>query len=301
MAKYYATIAGLPNIGVDDRKLPFSSRFLVDELKEVLTAHDSRLLDILRIEEEQHFLIEYLTDAEKAKESKDQPSLFSYSEVEVALEQLKKGKAPKKSTLPEYFISFLEEFVIEKEEESEDDEDESRREWPKRLEDKLSDFYYAYAMNYGNRFVEEWSELNLNIKNVFAAFTSRKLGWNAGDFIVGNGEVEEKLRKSAGQTFGLTEEDISYLNELTTIQNESDITRRERMIDLIKWRWLEDKTFDKVFDVETLLAYYLQLCIIERWTELNEQIGEETFRSIVATLKRESNRSLEEFKRNQKK
>ena len=73
------------------------------------------------------------------------------------------------------------------------------------------------------------------------------------------------------------------------------------MIDLIKWRWLEDKTFDKVFDVETLLAYYLQLCIIERWTELNEQIGEETFRSIVATLKRESNRSLEEFKRNQKK
>lgn len=300
MAKYYATIAGLPNIGVDDRKLPFGSQYFVGELKSVLTPHDWHLLSILRMEEEQHFLIDFLTDAEKAKEAKEQPTLFSYEELEEALSLLKKGAKVKKNALPRYFVPFFEEFVLDKVEEEEQDEEE-KREWPERLEDKLSDFYYAYAMECGNEFVEEWSKLNLNIKNVFAAFTSRKLGWNPKEFIVGNGEVEDKLRKSTNQSFGLTEDDISYLSELTSVQNETDITRRERMIDLIKWRWLEDKTFDKVFDIEALLAYYLQLRIIERWTGLNEQIGEETFRSIVATLKRESNRSLEEFKRNQKK
>ena len=152
MAKYYATIAGLPNIGVDDRKLPFGSQYFVGELKSVLTPHDWHLLSILRMEEEQHFLIDFLTDAEKAKEAKEQPTLFSYEELEEALSLLKKGAKVKKNALPRYFVPFFEEFVLDKGEEEEQDEEE-KREWPERLEDKLSDFYYAYAMECGNEFV----------------------------------------------------------------------------------------------------------------------------------------------------
>ena len=57
MAKYYATISGLPNIGVDDRKLPFSSELFVEELREVLTSGDFKLLEVLRWERENRFLI----------------------------------------------------------------------------------------------------------------------------------------------------------------------------------------------------------------------------------------------------
>ena len=52
MAKYYATIAGLPNIGVDDRKLPIQTDALQAELRQELTKRDRRLLDLLLMEQE---------------------------------------------------------------------------------------------------------------------------------------------------------------------------------------------------------------------------------------------------------
>lgn len=304
MAKYYATISGLPNIGVDDRKLPFSSQSFIEELREVLTSGDWRLLEILRWEEENRFLIKYLEDAERALEDAVQPQMFSYGDVESVLSALKKGTRVPKHGLPQYMVSFLETFVVEKQEEDDDNDDQEKRTWPVHLEDKLADFYYSeFALASKNKFVAEWSRLNLDVKNVFAAFTSRNFGWNPEEYIVGASEVEEKLRTSGATTthFGISEEEMPYISALTSVQNETDITRRERMLDVLKWNWLEDRVLDRTFNVESILAYYLQLRIIERWTGLNEKTGEETFRSIVATLKKESNNSLNEFKRNQKK
>lgn len=303
MAKYYATISGLPNIGVDDGKLPFSSELFVEELREVLTSGDFKLLEVLRWERENRFLIDYLESPEKALEATEQPQLFSYEEVATVMDALKKGTKLPKHHFPAYIIDFLKDFVVEKDEDDDvqDDEEEVRM-WPLRLEDKLADYYYTkFALPAKNQFVAEWSRLNLDIRNVFAAFTSRNLGWDPKDYIVGDSEVERKLKTSTATNFGLSEEEMEYIATLTSVQNETDITRRERMLDVLKWNWLEERVFDRTFNVETILAYYLQLRIIERWTELNEKTGEETFRSIVATLKKESNDSLNEFKRNQKK
>lgn len=301
MAKYYATISGLPNIGVDDRKIPFSSDFFFEDLKHELTTADKKLFLEIRWEEENHFLIDFLVDSEAAREAEEQPTLFSYDELELVLVALKKKERLPKNSLPPYFIPFLKEFIVEREEDEEPLSEEEMRIWPTRLEDKLTDFYFSYVLKSKNDFVSDWSRFNLDIRNVFATFTSRKLGWDPKEYIVGNTEIEQKLRASSLPHLGVSEDDISYINTLVSIQNESDITRRERMIDVLKWNWLEEKTFDLVFDIESLLAYYLRLRIIERWTELNEKTGEETFRSIVATLKKESNTSLNEFKKNQKK
>lgn len=302
MAKYYATVAGLPNLGVEDRKLPFSSDAFVEELNSELTSSDKKLLMLLRWEKENHFLIDFLSDADAAREAAEQPTLFSYDELELVINALNTGGKVSKNNLPPYFVPFIKEFVIEKDaDDLLEEDDEEKRLWPTRLEDKLSDFYYTHVLKSKNSFVSEWSRLNLDIKNVFAAFTSRSLGWDPKEYIVGDSEIERKLKTSSAAHFSLSEEEMSYIATLVSIQNETDITRRERMLDVLKWNWLEDKVFDRVFDVETLLAYYLRLCIIERWTELNEKTGEETFRSIVATLKKESNTSLNEFKKNQKK
>lgn len=83
---------------------------------------------------------------------------------------------------------------------------------------------------------------------------------------------------------------------MVQIAEEADITKRERMIDALKWEWLEEECFGKVFDIDSLLAYYLRLQILERWTRLNAEAGEATFRQIVHGLKAESNRSLQAFK-----
>lgn len=269
----------------------------------MLTSGDFKLLEVLRWERENRFLIDYLESPEKALEATEQPQLLSYEEVATVMDALKKGTKLPKHHLPAYIIDFLKDFVVEKDEDDDlqDDEEEVRM-WPLRLEDKLADYYYTkFALPARNHFVAEWSRLNLDIRNVFAAFTSRNLGWDPKDYIVGDSEVERKLKTSTTTNFGLSEEEMEYIAALTSVQNETDITRRERMLDVLKWNWLEERVFDRTFNVETILAYYLQLRIIERWTELNEKTGEETFRSIVATLKKESNDSLNEFKRNQKK
>lgn len=113
--------------------------------------------------------------------------------------------------------------------------------------------------------------------------------------------MAQRLRSSSAKDFGITSEEVEYISRLTTIAEERDITRRERLIDVLRWEWLEEQIFFKPFDIEALLTYYLQLSIVNRWLELNEKKGEETFRAIVQDLKRQSTDALDEFKRNQKK
>ena len=73
---------------------------------------------------------------------------------------------------------------------------------------------------------------------------------------------------------------------------------RERKIDLLKWNWLEEHTFFKTFDFESVFAYLLRIEMIERWTALDKASGEKTFRQMVGTMKQESAGVLDEFKRN---
>ena len=76
---------------------------------------------------------------------------------------------------------------------------------------------------------------------------------------------------------------------------------REKKIDLLKWNWLEENTFFKTFDIESVFAYLLKLEMIERWVTLDKDAGEKTFRSLVKGMKKGSVSALEEFKRNNNK
>ena len=66
----------------------------------------------------------------------------------------------------------------------------------------------------------------------------------------------------------------------------------------MKWGWLEENTFFKTFDIESVFAYMLKLEMIERWVTLDKTTGEKTFREIVGAMKKGSENALDEFKRN---
>ena len=67
---------------------------------------------------------------------------------------------------------------------------------------------------------------------------------------------------------------------------------------MLKWKWLDDNTFFKTFDIESVFAYLLKLEMIERWVTLDKARGEKTFRELVGAMKMGSENALEEFKRN---
>ena len=292
MSKYYCLIAGLPNIALDDSKLTYSVADFRTELAGILSAKDKKLVDLFYRKYDNLNLLAYLKNPNSQP---DERGSISYEEIGELYRALKnEEKLPSGKNIPVYFKTFLAAYLAE--EAGEQKETVSKVAW----EDRLAALYYAYAMKCGNRFVADWYELNLNMNNMLAAITCRKHGLDKSGYIVGENEVANALRTSNARDFGLGDT-VEYLPDLQRIAEETDLMVREKKIDLLKWGWLEENTFFKTFDIESVFAYMLKLEMIERWVTLDKTTGEKTFREIVGAMKKGSENALDEFKRNNEK
>lgn len=289
MSKYYCLIAGLPDITLDDSRLTYSVADFRHELSDILTRKDKKLIDLFFLKFDDKNLINWLKNPDQ---SMDPRGSITYGEFHAIYQALKEEEAiPKNRRVPPYFTDFFRMYL-----ESEAKGDVAAISW----EDRLAALYYAYAMRCGNLFAADWFELNLNINNMLTAITCRKHGLDKSQYIVGDNEVAEALRASNARDFGLGNE-IDYLPALQHIAEESDLMLREKKTDTLKWNWLEEHTFFKTFDIESVFAYLLKLEMIERWVSLDKGSGEKTFREIVGAMKKGSENALEEFKRNNEK
>ena len=227
----------------------------------------------------------YIKHSEVNPESRGR---ITYDEIDALFKALREEEnPPKNNQIPPYFKEFFKLYL-----ENEDRESKQEVSW----EDRLAALYYAYAMGNSNKFVVDWFELNLNINNMLTAITCRKHGLDKAEYIVGDNEVAKALRTSNARDFGLGDL-VDYLPELQRIAEESDLMVREKKVDLLKWRWLEEQTFFKTFDIESVYAYLLKLVMIERWVTLDKETGDKTFREIVGAMKKGSVKALNEFKK----
>lgn len=322
MARYYALVAGLPNLTAEMQKLPITTAEFYDELLQVLTSRDKDRLNVLLQEDLNRDILNRLLSGEltEAIASEDEDTAFGpgdsyedgegdedkYAPLRTAIEAARSGKRlPRlaKDKFPSYIYRFVYDLYFRpaKSEDEEDAADAKGQEVtldPLALEDKLAQYYYDWAEYSSMGFLREWFRLNKNIRNILAVYTCRRLGWDASKYIVGDGYIEQQLLTSTAKDFGLSDE-LPYLGEVLRIAEEKDIARRERLIDLVKWNWMDEWTFVRVFDLDNVLCYFLRLQILERWTKLDEKTGEETFRKIVYDLKGSSAQVLQDFKRQQ--
>lgn len=306
MSKYYALIAGLPNLSLDQSHPPYTQDEFYTELEEILTKKDLALLDWLRLESSNKELIQlYRENAfEPLPEGMDEPeeteeqdsNLLPLAELRRIATEAGNGEWVRKSEkLPNYMVAFVRErYYIPPEGE------EARPLSPLSDEDRLAQLYYSVGKGSKNAFVASWFTFNQTMRNLLALYTCRHLGWDPKLYLVGEGPIVEHLLTSRAKDFDLSEE-VPYISQLITIAEEADIAKRERLIDALRWKYLEEQTDRTVFDVENVLSYYLRLGIIERWDRLDAEKGEEVFRKIVLGLKSESNASLEEFRLKRKK
>jgi hypothetical protein len=72
------------------------------------------------------------------------------------------------------------------------------------------------------------------------------------------------------------------------IADEEDPVKKERLLDALKWQWLEVETFADAFSVEAVFAYLCKLEILERWSHLDPEQGRETFEQIIRDLRSEA-------------
>lgn len=270
MSTYYCLVAGLPDISLDDGKLSYSVVDFKSELYPELSIRDQKLIDLFYLKHDNADLLKLLKNKDAVTEGKGN---FSAEELLLLIDTVRDGDTPDKR-FPAYLIDFITQYFTLSQEEL------------YRAEDLLASLYFSYGMACSNVFIASWFEFNLNLNNILVALAARKYKLEVANVIVGNTSVCEQLRTSNARDFGLNET-LEYFETLQRIADIEELVEREKKVDMLKWKWLEDESFFYYFTVERVFVFLMQLEMIERWISLDKEKGHELFRKMIQNLKDE--------------
>jgi len=263
---YYYLVTGLPGVRLDDLKTVPTMAALRADLETKLSEKDLHLLYLMFAKYDNRNLLAYLENNEA-----ELNPLGSYTAED--WKDLLDHELPKVGCSWTYLCDFCKMYK---------ENNLEACEIPN--EDYLTAMYYEYAMQVGNKFLHDWYEFNMNINNLFAAIACRKYGFDAERCILGDSEVARILRKSNARDFGVKNL-FGESEEIIRISEEKNLLKRERQIDKLKWKWLEEHTFFNYFSVERILAFVLKCELINRWKPLTQEKGKQVFGELLAELK----------------
>ena len=270
MSTYYCLVAGLPDISLDDGKLSYSVSDFKAELYPDLSAQDRKLIDLFYLKFDNTAILKLLKNKDTVIEDKGN---FSAEELLQLIEAVREGDTPDKK-YPSYLVNFVSQYL-------QLSQDELYRAY-----DLLAALYYSYGMSSNNAFIASWFEFNLNLNNILAALAARKYKLEVLSVIVGATSICEQLRTSNARDFGLNET-LKYFEALQRIADIEELVEREKKVDMLKWKWLEDESFFHYFTIERIFVFLMQLEMIERWISLDKEKGNELFRKMIQDLKNE--------------
>lgn len=270
MSTYYCLVAGLPDISLDDGKLSYSVSDFKAELYPDLSAQDRKLIDLFYLKFDNTAILQLLKNKDAVIEDKGN---FSAEELLQLIEAVREGDTPDKK-YPSYLVNFVSQYLQLSQDEL------------YRADDLLAALYYSYGMSSNNAFIASWFEFNLNLNNILAALAARKYKLEVSSVIVGATSICEQLRTSNARDFGLNET-LEYFEALQRIADIEELVEREKKVDILKWKWLEDESFFHYFTIERIFVFLMQLEMIERWISLDKEKGNELFRKMIQDLKNE--------------
>ncbi|WP_302563092.1 DUF2764 family protein [Phocaeicola coprocola] len=270
MSTYYCLVVGLPDISLDDGKLSYSVSDFKAELYPDLSAQDRKLIDLFYLKFDNTAILKLLKNKDAVIEDKGN---FSAEELLQLIEAVREGDTPDKK-YPSYLVNFVSQYLQLSQDEL------------YRADDLLAALYYSYGMSSNNAFIASWFEFNLNLNNILAALAARKYKLEVSSVIVGATSICEQLRTSNARDFGLNET-LEYFEALQRIADIEELVEREKKVDMLKWKWLEDESFFHYFTIERIFVFLMQLEMIERWISLDKEKGNELFRKMIQDLKNE--------------
>ena len=272
MANYYCYMAGLPTVKLTDAQPHHTILQLKEDLADVLESQDARLMERYFLRFDCENLVTLLANPEAdidERGSYDRDALNTLIEEARAMEGTVKG-------FPTFMADFVREYTSHA----------GQPNWFARDAALLA--YYDYARECPNQMMAEWYDLNFNILNILTALIARRQGWPLDEYVQGDGPVVEALLKQSNQPdFGLGSE-LDYVKELMQTAETTDPVEKERLIDALRWNWLEEKTFFEPFDITALFAYVVRSEILERWALLDPEQGRARFTEIIEELRGEA-------------
>ena len=270
MNTYYCLVAGFPDISLDDGKLSCSVSDFRTDVYPQLASSDQKLVDLFYLKFDNQNLISLLKDKEAPVKTE---GTLTGEELLALIETVRNGDIPDKK-YPAYLSEFVSQYINLASEDL------------YKAEDLLASLYYQYAMSCKIQFISEWFEFNLNVNNILSAYAARKYKLDVASVIVGNTPACEQLRTSNARDFGLGDT-IEYMDQVQRISETEELVERERKIDTLKWKWLEEQSFFYYFTIERIFVFLMFLDMTERWISLDKQKGYELFRQMIENLKEE--------------
>lgn len=272
MANYYCMIAGLPDIDLQDAKPGMTVEQMREQCGEQLTSQDKKLLFYFFLHFDCINLVKLLKNPEANIDHWGNFTLEQLQDLITSATELNFNV----HRFPAFMSVFAREYAFNK---------DKAGYFP---EDEIAFQFLNYAIRTcPNRMMRRWYKLNLDITNILTAMLARTQGWSVGDFVKGEGEVQEMIRENKTKDFNLTHE-LEYIPQLMKIVEEDDPVRKEKMIDAFKWVWLDERTFFEPFSMEAVFAYLCKLQMQERWAKLDVEQGKETFQRIIDNLRGEA-------------
>lgn len=272
MSKYYYLISGLPELSLDDHKLSYDVATFREELYPQLSAKDQKLIDLFYLNFDNINLLKLLKNPDQELDATGIYTKEQLLDFIASVKYADEMEAPKGH--PAYMEEFLRHYF------SDENDDELL---PENL---LTGLYYQYALGTKNKFVRSWFQFNQNINNLFIALSGRKHDFKFRDQIIGTDEVSDQIRNSNARDFGISSS-IDYFNTIVRFIDENDLANREKMMDQMRWKWMEELTFFNYFTIERVFVFLLQIDIIQRWLKLDKEEGNRYFRKIISSLKDE--------------
>lgn len=274
--QYYYFVAGLPALSIDDSKLGISVADFMTEAKNQLTARDFQLLLLLGLPQDADDLLRLIYKNENERRPIGECSrVFWQRYANEAKARAADPASPMSKDFgayPEFWHkAILEIFIAE--------------EIPPFLDTqhKLLEAVYAYCEDHQDGFLSRWFAYNRDLQNILTAINGRQHGIPFAKYLVGKGEVAEKLASSHAADFNLGK-DSELFESVLRIWEQNNILYRERGYDIIRWKWIDSYNFFNFFNVDRVLGYYAQLRILDRWVGLDPTLGTEIFQDTMDAL-----------------
>ncbi len=257
---YYYLVAGLPDLMLEQGKLTTLLADFKHELRQHLHQDDYRLVQMLFAPADHRNLINLLL---KHIEDFDLTGNYSFDELEEAIKD------------PELMPGYLGTFIARFKAGSLDAE--------MSQENRLASMYFDHLMQCNNTFICEWFRFEMNVRNILLAMNARKYRMPFDNQLIGHSLVTELLKKSNARDFGLTNE-FPTVEKLLQINEASNVVEREKLLDILRWNYIDELNTFNYFSIEVILGYLIKLGIVERWMKLDKKTGEQMFKQLLTDL-----------------
>jgi hypothetical protein len=267
---YHCFVAGLWDLGFDDGKTPVSLTGFREELQYVLHEDDYALVKILFLPYDNANLIRFMSGRSFASDSPGNFTFEDFSEQINRLDSIVKMD----NVLPDYMVSCISEWL-----------NSEKTMNLIEAEKKLTEGYYDIAMNSGNLFLKSWAEFEMNVNNILVLKNVMETGIDGSMQLIGNNEFTEELKAITCRKCDFTmPPEPDYAETIFNIAEQSEFLERELKIDMLKWNFVNDKTFFEYFTIGFILGYLVKLLIALRWKSLDNETGEKMLKRLVTEL-----------------